>query len=195
MDMLNRLAGLAGIVLMSAMGLAHARPNCHEDTFSGERGCVYGRGSIGLPGIGNQILTKDGKMVFQRAIMRIGGNPVQIEAVLFRVDDRRTIRLPATNADQPRVNCSGRLCTWSWSVIAPLSADVLAELASAKKLVIGFRGEGQTIEESELKRGGQIFAKFLDDIRANEPSVLETADGEAFLMEGANLVPYTPPGA
>jgi len=176
------------------MGLANARPDCHEDTFSGERGCIYGRASIGMPGIGNQILTKDGKMVFQRAIMRIGGNPVRIEAVLFRVDDRRTIQIPATNADQPRVNCSGRLCTWSWSVIAPLSTDVLTELASAKKLAIGFRGEGQTIEESEFKRGGQIFVKFLDDIRAHEPAVLETAQAEAFLMEGGTLSPYAPPG-
>lgn len=181
------LAAASGLLLAAP---AFAAPDCSSDTFSGERSCIYGRKSIGLPGIGNQILTKDGQMTFTRLVSRIGRQPINVSAVLFRVDDRRTIQITATNLSQPTVNCTGSLCTWSWTVGAALPGPVLAELASAKKLVIGFRGDGQTIEEQELRRGGQIFQKFQEDIREHEPAVLDSSVGEALLMEGSQLSPY-----
>lgn len=184
--------GLALVAGIAACASALAAPECASDTFTGEQSCTYGRKSIGLPGIGNQILTKDGQMTFVRLISRIGREPIDVDAVLFRVDDRRTIQLTAMNLTRPAVNCSGSLCTWTWNVAANMPGSVLAELASAEKLVIGFRGDGQTIEEQELRRGGQIFQKFQDDIRKHEPAVLDSLVGEAFLMEGLQLVPYAP---
>ena len=169
-----------------------ADPVCDADTFSGEQSCVYGRKSIGLPGIGNQIHTKDGQMTFVRLISQIGGDPTDIEGVLFRVNDARTISLPAANLNRPAVNCAGSLCTWSWNVAARMPGPVLAELAAAKKLIIGFRGQGRTIEESELRRGGQIFQKFQADIQEHEPEIL-LGQGEAFLLQGSELVPYVSP--
>lgn len=184
--------GLACFACLCTGAPALAAPDCSSDNFSGESSCTYGRKSIGLPGIGNQVLTKDGQMTFVRLVSRIGGDPVNVDAVLFRVDDRRTIQLPATNLNRPSVNCTGAFCTWTWNVAANLPGPVLAELASAKKLVIGFRGDGQTIEEQELRRGGQIFKKFQDDIQKHEPGVLTSAGGEAFLMQGQAVVPYAP---
>lgn len=184
---------LTGLVLFAATGPAIAKPDCEQDTFSQEKSCVYGRGSIGMAGIGNQIITRDGQMYFRRLIMLTNsGDPVNLDAILFRIDDRRTVRLKAENADRPTVNCSGRLCTWSWNVMAPISAGLLAELSSAKKLVIAFQGEGRRVGEGDMRRGGQIFAKFLSDIRTHEPSVLETSQNEAFVVEGSNLTPYAP---
>ncbi len=178
--------------LWSAPALAD--PECRSDTFTGERACVYGRGSIGLPGIGNQIITEDGQMVFHRMISAIGGEPIEVDAILFRVDDRRTVMLPAKNATQPTVSCVS-FCTWNWTVAAPVSAEVLAELGSAERLIIGFRGEGLTIQEQALKRGGQIFQKFLNDIREHEPAALDAARAEVYLLEGQEKRPYSPPGS
>ncbi len=185
---------LAGLALLAVAGAANAKPDCKADTFSGEQSCIYGRGTIGLPGIGNQIITKNGQMFFHRMVSQIGGQPIEVDAILFRVDDRRTIVLPAANATRPSVSCNGNFCTWSWSVAAPIAPDVLAELGSAKKLIIGFRGEGLTIQEQALKKGGEIFARFLADIRQHEPSVLDTATAENFLMESGQNLPYAPPG-
>lgn len=185
------IVGLLG-VLVAAQALA--APKCDADTFTGEKSCVYATGSIGLAGIGNQIMTANGSMFFHRGITRINGEPLEIEAILFRVDDSRTLVLPAKHTSRPDVSCSGRLCTWSWGVAAPISGPVLAELAAAKKLVIAFQGEGQRIEESQLKRGGRIFSKFYEDIQAHEPSVLTTAQDETQLMVDVQLIPYTPPG-
>lgn len=169
---------------------ALADPECKADTFTGEKSCTYGRGTIGLPGIGNQIITSEGKMIFHRMVSQIGGQPVEVDAVLFRVDDRRTIMLPATNATRPAVSCRGSFCTWNWTVAAPISRDALAELASARKLIIGFRGDGLTIQEQPLKKGGEIFSKFLADIQEHEPAVLDAATAEVFLLEGRERRPY-----
>ncbi|WP_148268072.1 hypothetical protein [Pseudoxanthomonas spadix] len=185
---------LTGLALFAATSTAAAEPDCRQDTFSQEKSCVYGRGSIGMAGIGNQIITRDGQMYFRRLItLTNSGDPVDVDAILFRIDDRRTVQLKAENADRPTVNCSGRLCTWSWNVMAPISASVLAELASAKKLVIAFQGEGRRLGEGDMRRGGQIFARFLSDIRTHESGVLETSQHEAFLVEGRNLIPYAAP--
>lgn len=182
---------LVGAALFVATGPAFAKPDCTKDTFSQENSCVYARG---ISGIGNQIITRDGQMYFRRLIMLTNsGDPVDVNAILFRIDDYRTIQLTAKNADRPAVNCSGRLCTWSWNVLAPISAGVLTELASAKKLVIAFQGQGRRVGESDLRRGGQIFARLLSDIRTYEPSVLEASQDEAFLLEGSNLTPYVAP--
>lgn len=186
---LQRFALPALLVALASPALAD--PDCKADTFTGERSCIYGRGTIGLPGIGNQIITSEGKMFFRRLVSQIGGQPVETEAILFRVDDRRTIMLPAVNDSKPGVNCTGRLCTWSWTVSAPISPDALAELASAKKLIIGFRGEGMTIQEQPYKKGGRIFEKFLADVREHEPELLETATAEVLLLEGREVKPYS----
>lgn len=179
-------------LLVGSSAPALADPDCKADTFTGEKSCTYGRGTIGLPGIGNQIITSEGKMLFHRLVSQIGGQPIEVEAILFRVDDRRTIMLPATNATRPAVNCGGSVCTWSWTVAAPISPAALAELASAKKLIIGFRGEGLTIQEQPLKKGGQIFSKFMTDIQEHEPGLLDTATAEVFLLEGRVPKPYSP---
>lgn len=185
-----------GLTLLSITGPASAQPECDQDTFSQEKSCIYGRGSIGMAGIGNQILTRDGQMHFRKLIMLTNsGDPVDVEAILFRIDDQRTVQLKAENADRPTVSCSGQLCTWSWNVMAPISAGLLVELSSARKLVMAFQGEGRRVGEANMRRGGRIFARFLSDIRTHEPSVLETSQQEAFLVEGARLTPYSSPGA
>ena len=186
---------LTGLALFSVTAPASAEPECEQDTFSQEKSCIYGRGSIGMAGIGNQILTRDGQMYFRKLIMLTNsGDPVDVEAILFRIDDQRTVQLKAKNADRPTVSCSGRLCTWSWNVMAPISASLLVELSSAKELVMAFQGEGRRVGEGNMRRGGRIFEKFLSDIRTHEPSVLETSQQEAFLVERGNLTPYAPPG-
>lgn len=181
------IVGLAGILVAPQL---LAAPKCDADTFTQEKSCVYASGTIGLAGIGNQIMTANGSMFFHRGITRIGGQPLEVESILFRVDDSRTLVLPARNVSRVDVSCSGRLCTWHWSVAAPISGPVLAELAAARKLVIAFQGQGQRIEESELKRGGRIFSKFYDDIQTYEPGVLDTAQDETQLLVGGELRPY-----
>lgn len=178
--------------LCAAMPL-FAKPKCEADTFTGKKGCVYGTGTIGLAGVGNQIITNGGQMGLQR-MMQVYGDPMNVEVVLFRIDDLRTLRIGARNNTRPKVGCAGSLCTWSWTILVPLSGDVLKELADAKTLIMAVQDEnGKRGEEMTMKKGGQIFRKFLDDIQANEPSVLETSKAEAFVQVGTNLQPYTPP--
>ncbi|MDC9652786.1 hypothetical protein [Xanthomonas perforans] len=52
-----------------------ASPKCEADTFTGKKGCVYGTGTIGLAGVGNQIITEDGQMHWQRH-MQVFGDPI-----------------------------------------------------------------------------------------------------------------------
>ncbi|WP_415916260.1 hypothetical protein SE336_15675 [Xanthomonas arboricola] len=181
------------LVLALYGGLAFAEPKCEADTFTGKKGCVYGTGTIGLAGVGNQIITNDGQMNLQR-MMQVFGDPMEVESVLFRIDDRRTLRVGARNNSRPNVNCSGRLCAWTWTIMVPLSGEVLKELAGAKTLVMAAQDKnGRRGEEMTMKKGGKIFREFLEDIQANEPLVLETSKAEAFVQVGTDLQPYTPP--
>ncbi|MFA1791395.1 hypothetical protein [Xanthomonas campestris] len=190
---------LAVLTAFSVLGgwacLAQAKPKCEADTFTGKKGCVYGTGTIGMAGVGNQIITADGQMGFQRAVMFVY-KPLDVSSILFRVDGRRTIRLSAKNTSRPDVRCSGQLCTWSWTVLAPISGDFLKELASADDLImVMVSDDHQRSEEMTMKKGGKIFRKFLEDIQANEPSVLETSKAEAFVQVGSDLQPYGPPAS
>ncbi|MCF7223420.1 hypothetical protein [Marilutibacter chinensis] len=170
---MNKAWVLALTALLMLPGLALAAPKCAPDTFTGEKACVYGTDTIGMAGVGNQILTKDGKMYYRKLIMT-NGDPLNIDALLFRLDDQRTIRLVASNTNTPTVDCINRhLCTWSWTVMAPISAEDLTALSQAKKLIVAAEDKNhRRTEESTMKKGGMIFQKFLDDIRANEPAVL-----------------------
>lgn len=179
--------------LLAVAGLAHAKPKCEADTFSGKQACVYGTGTIGIAGIGNQIITREGQMFYRRNVMTFG-DPLEARAFLFRIDDRRTVKLSAENATRPNVSCTGKVCTWSWTVMAPLTADVLTELASAKTLVMAVEGkDGRRTNPETMKKGGQIFAKLLADIRSTEENVLNTSVGEAYLQQGDDIVPYSGP--
>lgn len=71
-----------------------AKPKCEADTFTGKKGCVYGIGTIGMAGVGNQIVTADGQMGFQRSVMFVY-KPLDVSSILFRIDGRRTLRLSA----------------------------------------------------------------------------------------------------
>ncbi|NMI20261.1 hypothetical protein, partial [Xanthomonas hortorum] len=102
-----------GLLIVAAPLLA--KPKCEVDSFTGKKGCVYGTGAIGMAGVGNQIITADGQMGFQRAVMFVY-KPLDVSSILFRVDGQRTIRLSAKNTSRPDVHCSGQLCTWSWTV-------------------------------------------------------------------------------
>ncbi|MCE4308385.1 hypothetical protein [Xanthomonas hortorum] len=180
-----------GLLIVAAPLLA--KPKCEVDSFTGKKGCVYGTGAIGMAGVGNQIITADGQMGFQRAVMFVY-KPLDVSSILFRVDGQRTIRLSAKNTSRPDVHCSGQLCTWSWTVLAPISGDFLKELAGADELIMVMESDDhQRSEEMTMKKGGRIFAKFLEDIQANEPSVLDTSKAEAFVQVGTDLQPYTPP--
>ena len=167
---------LALTVLLMLPGLALATPKCTSDTFTGEKSCVYGTDTIGIAGVGNQILTKDGRMYYRKLIMTYS-DPLNIDALLFRLDDQRTIRLSASNANTPTVDCIIKhLCTWSWTVLAPISVEELTALSQAKKLIVAAEDKNhRRTEESTLKKGGMIFQKFLADIRATEPSILASA--------------------
>jgi hypothetical protein len=168
-----------------------AKPKCEADTFTGKNACVYGTGTIGLGGVGNQIITGDGQMGLQR-MMQVFGDPIDVDAVLFRLDDRRTLRVRAVNNTRPQVNCSGRLCTWSWAILVPLSGDVLKELAGAQSLIMAVQGkDGRRGDEMTMKKGGKIFSQFLEEIQANEPEVLESSKAEAFVLVGTDFQPYT----
>lgn len=160
------------LLALLGVGSVHAAPKCEADTFTEENSCVYGRGSIGMAGIGNQIISKDGQMFYHRMVMFIGGEPAEVERILFRIDGERTMELAAANSSRPDVNCRGRICTWNWSVLAPITAEQLAELGAAQSLVIGIEGEGRRVEEAEVKRGGRMFARFLADIQEHEPELL-----------------------
>lgn len=181
---------LAMGLLCAAMPL-FAKPKCEADTFTGKKGCVYGTGTIGMAGVGNQIVTADGQMGFQRSVMFVY-KPLDVSSILFRVDGSRTLRLSAKNTTRPEVRCSGQLCTWSWTVLAPISGAFLKELAGADELVMVMESDDHRRgEEMTMKKGGKMFAKFLEDIQANEPSVLETSKAEAFVQVGTDLQPYT----
>lgn len=120
------------------------------------------------------------------------GDPIDVDAVLFRLDDRRTLRVRAVNNTRPQVNCSGRLCTWSWAILVPLSGDVLKELAGAQSLIMAVQGkDGRRGDEMTMKKGGKIFSQFLEEIQANEPEVLESSKAEAFVLVGTDFQPYT----
>jgi hypothetical protein len=176
-------------LLCAAMPLT-ASPKCEADTFTGKKGCVYGTGTIGLAGVGNQIITEDGQMHLQRH-MQVFGDPIDVDAVLFRLDDRRTLRVRAVNNTRPQVNCSGRLCTWSWTILMPVSGDLLKDLAGAQSLIMAVQGkDGHRGEEMTMKKGGKIFREFLKDIQANEPEVLESSTAEAFVLVGTEFQPY-----
>ncbi|MBV6783478.1 hypothetical protein KWH04_23280 [Xanthomonas campestris pv. trichodesmae] len=176
--------------LCAAMPL-FAKPKCEADTFTGKKGCVYGTGTIGMAGVGNQIVTADGQMGFQRSVMFVY-KPLDVSSILFRIDGRRTLRLSAKNTTRPEVHCSGQLCTWSWTVLAPISGAFLKELAGADELLMVMESDDHLRgEEMKMKKGGKMFAKFLEDIQDNEPSVLETSKAEAFVQVGTDLQPYT----
>ncbi|WP_321994420.1 hypothetical protein, partial [Xanthomonas citri] len=86
----------------------------------------------------------------------------------------------------------GRLCTWSWKILVPLSGDVLKELAGAQSLIMAVQGkDGRRGDEMTMKKGGKIFSQFLEDIQANEPEVLESSKAEAFVLVGTEFQPYT----
>lgn len=179
-DRMNKAWALALTVLLMLPGLALATPKCTSDTFTGEKSCVYGTDTIGIAGVGNQILTKDGRMYYRKLIMT-SGNPLNIEALLFRLDDQRTVRLSASNTNTPTVDCINKhLCTWSWTVMAPISAEELTALSQAKKLIVAAEDKNhRRTEESTMKKGGMIFQKLLADIRANEPAVLTPSQAVA----------------
>ncbi|WP_406235742.1 hypothetical protein ACI703_08005 [Isoptericola jiangsuensis] len=177
--------------LLCAATPLSAKPKCEADTFTGKKSCVYGIGTIGLAGVGNQIITADGQMRLQR-MMQVFGDPVDVDSLLFRVDDRRTLRVNASNNSRPQVNCSGRVCTWSWTIMIPMSRDVLEELAGAQSLIMAVQDkDGRRGDEMAMKKGGKMFREFLEDIQANEPEVLQSSKADAFVLVGTEFQPFT----